>query len=211
MEPVLVHASPDVPRRPHPRIGNRELHSIDVDHLHEAGTMTVTKDTTEEGDQDPTTSPSSGPGATTQAMKERGQAPDRFSTASRTGSRKQWVVLSISRFGSSSSPRGRCCSPSGARGLRAGTGSRLGSPVRASTSPQLDHHRGRAVHRVSRRHRRQPGPNALTALLDKIDMQEERIGETEGNIVTADSGELRDHQRYPHAHHPGRQGHRPDQ
>ena len=25
--------------------------------------------------------------------------------------------------------------------------------------------------------------NALTALLDKIDMQEERIGETEGNIV----------------------------
>ena len=53
--------------------------------------------------------------------------------------------------------------------------------------------------------------NALTALLDKIDMQEERIGETEGNIVRLIQENSGNHQRYPYAHHPGRQGHRTDQ
>ena len=33
--------------------------------------------------------------------------------------------------------------------------------------------------------------NALTALLDKIDMQEERIGESESDIVRLDLGEHR--------------------
>ena len=39
--------------------------------------MTVTKDTIEQADQDPAASPSSGPGTTTQAMKDAVQAPDR--------------------------------------------------------------------------------------------------------------------------------------
>ena len=145
--------------------------------------MTVTKDTTEQADQVPTTSPSSGPGTTTQAMKDHGQAPDRVRPFRGLGLRSHGssaqhrvLVRPHHRMDTALRPRGpEACERQLAAGLVHQSGLRF--PLNLITTV-AELFIGFLVATAANR-----AQNALTALLDKIDMQEERIGETEGNIV----------------------------
>src|SRR5580698_4876485 len=160
-----------------------ELSSIGVDHLNEAGTMTVTKDTTEQADQDPTTSPSSGPGTTTQAMKDAVKRPTAFDRFADWVSEAMGRPLNIAFWFVLITAWTLLFALGGPR-LSSGnwlpawfTSQGFNFPLNLITTV-AELFIGFLVATAANR-----AQNALTALLDKIDMQEERIGETEGNIV----------------------------
>ena len=145
--------------------------------------MTVTKDTAEGVDQGPTTTPSSGPGTTTQAMKDAVKRPttfDRFAdwvseAMGRPLNIAFWFVLIVAwtlifALG----------------GPKLSSGSWLPSwftsqgfnfPLNLITTV-AELFIGFLVATAANR-----AQNAVTALLDKIDMQEEQIEATEANIV----------------------------
>jgi hypothetical protein len=95
--------------------------------------MTVTEDTTERSAQAPTSEPSSGPGTTTQAMKDAVQRPtafDRFAdwvseAMGRPFNIAFWFVLVVAWT---------LIFALGAQTCRAGAGSRGGSLARVTTS-----------------------------------------------------------------------------
>jgi low affinity Fe/Cu permease len=146
--------------------------------------MTVTEDTTELSAQRPTSEPSSGPGTTTQAMKDAVKRPtafDRFAdwvseAMGRPFNIAFWFVLVVAwtlifALG----------------GPKLSSGSWLPSwftsqgynfPLNLVTTV-AELFIGFLVATAANR-----AQNALTALLDKIDMQEEQIEATETNIVT---------------------------
>jgi low affinity Fe/Cu permease len=146
--------------------------------------MTVTEDTTERSAQRPATEPSSGPGTTTQAMKDAVKRPtafDRFAdwvseAMGRPLNIAFWFVLVVAwtlvfALG----------------GPKLSSGSWLPSwftsqgynfPLNLITTI-AELFIGFLVATAANR-----AQNALTALLDKIDMQEVQIEETESNIVT---------------------------
>jgi low affinity Fe/Cu permease len=145
--------------------------------------MTVAEDTTERADLEPATAPSSGPGTTTQAMKDAVKRPtafDRFADWVSEAMGKPlniafWFVLIvvwtlIFALG----------------GPKLSTGSWLPSwftsqgynfPLNLITTV-AELFIGFLVATAANRTQ-----NALTALLDKIDLQEQQIGATEANIV----------------------------
>jgi low affinity Fe/Cu permease len=146
--------------------------------------MTVTEDTTEQSAQRPTAEPSSGPGTTTQAMKDAVKRPtafDRFAdwvseAMGRPLNIAFWFVLVVTwtlifALG----------------GPKLSNGSWLPTwftsqgynfPLNLITTV-AELFIGFLVATAANR-----AQNALTALLDKIDMQEEQIEATETNIVT---------------------------
>jgi low affinity Fe/Cu permease len=145
--------------------------------------MTVTKDTTEGRDPSPPMAPSSGPGTTTQAMKDAVKRPtafDRFAdwvseAMGRPLNIAFWFVLIVGwtlifALG----------------GPKLADGSWLPSwftsqgynfPLNLITTV-AELFIGFLVATAANR-----SQNALTALLDKIDAQDQQIGETEANIV----------------------------
>jgi low affinity Fe/Cu permease len=145
--------------------------------------MTVTKDTAEGADQDPTTTPSSGPGTTTQAMKDAVKRPTRFDRFADWVSEAMgrplniafWFVLIVAwtlifALGGPSLSSGSWL-PSWF------TSQGFNFPLNLITTV-AELFIGFLVATAANR-----AQNALTALLDKIDMQEEQIEATEANIV----------------------------
>jgi low affinity Fe/Cu permease len=145
--------------------------------------MTVTKDTTEQADQVPTTSPSSGPGTTTQAMKDAVKRPTAFDRFADWVSEAMGRPLNIAFWFVLITAWTLLFALGGPR-LASGnwlpawfTSQGFNFPLNLITTV-AELFIGFLVATAANR-----AQNALTALLDKIDMQEERIGETEGNIV----------------------------
>lgn len=145
--------------------------------------MTVTEDTAEQADQYPTTSPSSGPGTTTQAMKDAVKRPtafDRFAdwvseAMGRPLNIAFWFVLIVAWT---------LIFALGGHKLSSGgwlpswfTSQGYNFPLNLITTV-AELFIGFLVATAANR-----AQNALTALLDKIDMQETQIEATEANIV----------------------------
>ena len=146
--------------------------------------MTATKDFTEQADQRGATAPSSGPGTTTQAMKDAVKRPtsfDRFAdwvseAMGRPYNIAFWFVLVagwtlIFALGGPHLANGSWL-PTWF------TSQGYNFPLNLVTTV-AELFIGFLVATAANR-----AQNALTALLDKIDMQEEQIGATEANIVT---------------------------
>ncbi len=146
--------------------------------------MTVTGDTTERSAQRPTPEPSSGPGTTTQAMKDAVKRPtafDRFAdwvseAMGRPMNIAFWFVLVVSWT---------LVFALGGHKLSSGTwlpawftSQGYNFPLNLITTV-AELFIGFLVATAANR-----AQNALTALLDKIDLQEEQIQSTETNIVT---------------------------
>ncbi len=146
--------------------------------------MTVTEDTTERSARRPTSEPSSGPGTTTQAMKDAVKRPtafDRFAdwvseAMGRPLNIAFWFVLVVTWT---------LIFALGGPKLSSGswlptwfTSQGYNFPLNLITTV-AELFIGFLVATAANR-----AQNALTALLDKIDMQEEQIEATETNIVT---------------------------
>ena len=146
--------------------------------------MTVTEDTTERPAQRPTSEPSSGPGTTTQAMKDAVKRPtafDRFAdwvseAMGRPLNIAFWFVLVVAWT---------LIFALGGQKLSSGswlptwfTSQGYNFPLNLITTV-AELFIGFLVATAANR-----AQNALTALLDKIDLQEEQIEATETNIVT---------------------------
>jgi low affinity Fe/Cu permease len=145
--------------------------------------MTATKDTTEQADRYTTTSPSSGPGTTTQAMKDAVKRPttfDRFAdwvseAMGRPLNIAFWFVL-IAAWTLVFALGGPTLS-SGSWLPSWFTSQGFNFPLNLITTV-AELFIGFLVATAANR-----AQNALTALLDKIDMQEVQIEATEANIV----------------------------
>jgi low affinity Fe/Cu permease len=146
--------------------------------------MTMTEDTTERSGQGPTSEPSSGPGTTTQAMKDAVKRPtafDRFAdwvseAMGRPLNIAFWFVLIVAWT---------LIFALGGPKLSSGTwlptwftSQGFNFPLNLITTV-AELFIGFLVATAANR-----AQNALTALLDKIDLQEEQIEATETNIVT---------------------------
>ena len=146
--------------------------------------MTVTEDTTERPAQRPTSEPSSGPGSTTQAMVDAVKRPtafDRFAdwvseAMGRPLNIAFWFVLVVTwtLIFALGGPK----LSSGAWLPTWFTSQGYNFPLNLITTV-AELFIGFLVATAANR-----AQNALTALLDKIDMQEEQIETTETNIVT---------------------------
>jgi low affinity Fe/Cu permease len=168
---------------PHPQIGHIRFVALTSIHSKEAGTLTLTNDITARADHGPPTEPSSGPGTTTQAMKDAVKRPtafDRFAdwvseAMGRPLNIAFWFVLIVVwtlvfALGGTKLSSGNWL-PSWF------TSQGYNFPLNLITTV-AELFIGFLVATASNR-----AQNALTALLDKIDTQEQQIGATEANIV----------------------------
>lgn len=146
--------------------------------------MTVTEDTTEQSAQRPTSEPSSGPGSTTQAMVDAVKRPTAFDRFADWVSEAMGRPLNIA-FWFVLVAAWTLIFALGGPKLSSGTwlptwftSQGYNFPLNLITTV-AELFIGFLVATAANR-----AQNALTALLDKIDMQEEQIEATETNIVT---------------------------
>jgi low affinity Fe/Cu permease len=146
--------------------------------------MTVPNDTTAQVDENPATAPSSGPGTTTQAMKDAVKRPTAFDRFADWVSEAMGRPLNIA-FWFILIAAWTLIFALGGPNLSSGswlpswfTSQGYNFPLNLITTV-AELFIGFLVATAANR-----AQNALTALLDKIDLQEQRIGATEAKIVS---------------------------